>query len=347
MANTASADTLVTVTGASGFIATHCIVKLLQEGYRVRGTLRSERRRPEVEAGMASQVDAGDRLTFALVDLTQDKGWDGAMEGATYLLHVASPIPASEPKDENEVIVPAREGAKRALSAAMRAGVKRTVLTSSVGAVYIGLDRSRLKPFDGSDWSDTDAAIGAYPKSKTLAERAAWELIESQAGDQGMELATINPAYVLGPSLIPDASLSAQIVSKLIRREVPGCPDIRFNLVDVRDIAAAHVAAMTHPDAAGKRFIMGGEGVPMIEIAKILERAFADRGYKIPTRRMPKLLMRLVSIFDKTVRMVMDDVGRTTHMNTDPARSILGWTPRSLEEMVVDTGESLITHGLV
>ncbi len=305
--------------------------------------IRSERRREEVENALARQVELADRLTFAYVDLTKDDGWDEAMEGATYLLHVASPVGDQEPKDEDELIVPARDGCRRAIFAAIRAGVRRTVLTSSIAAVYLGHDRGRPAPFGHQDWSDTSADIGAYGRSKTLAEQLAWKLVEGT----DMELVTINPGYVLGPTLIPDSSPSVEIVGKLLRREVPGCPDVRFNLVDVRDVADAHVAAMTAPDAAGKRFLMGSESVPMIEIARVLDRTFSERGFRIPVRSVPKLVVRFVALFDKTVRLVIDDIGRTTRIETEPARNVLGWKPRPMDEMVVDTAHSLVEHELV
>jgi dihydroflavonol-4-reductase len=229
-------STTVLVTGASGYIAVHCILQLLQQGYRVRGTLRTPAREEDLRDTFARHVDADDRLAFVTANLLSDENWPEAVAGCHFVLHVASPT--SEPKDENEAIIPARDGAVRVLQAAADAGVQRVVLTSSVAAIALGHDpEGRI--FTEDDWTNTNARIGAYYKSKTLAERAAWDFVESLPAGTSLELATINPSYVLGPQLDEHSPPSIGIVARLMRRDVPGCARLGFNLVDVRDVAFA------------------------------------------------------------------------------------------------------------
>lgn len=338
---------MVLVTGASGFIAMHCILQLLQQGYPVRGTLRTPSRGESLRRTFANHIDANHRLTFVTADLMHDEGWPKAVEGCTYVLHVASPLPSRLPKDEDEVIIPAREGTLRVLKAAADAGVKRVVLTSSIAAMIHGYPRDGSKIFNEDDWSKTDDETPAYPKSKTLAERAAWDFVDSLPDDQPLELATINPGLVLGPILDEDFSTSGEVVRRLMRREVPGVANFGFAPVDVRDVAAAHLLAMTSPEAAGQRFCCALEFVWVREVAEILDRHFGPRGYKIPRRHLPDFLLRLAAIFDKTLRLVVGGLGQRTDISTERIRTMLNWQPRSLEEMVVDMGESMIKYGVV
>jgi nucleoside-diphosphate-sugar epimerase len=343
----ASSD-LVVVTGASGFIATHCIQQLLEKGYRVRGTLRSESRQEEVRKGVAPTDEMASRLEFAMLNLLSDDGWDEAMQGARYLLHIASPVPRQPPKDPAELIEPARAGALRALRAASAAGIERTVMTSSIAAIAAGHKRSADSLFDENDWSDLSGKMGAYERSKTVAEKAAWDFMEDvKAEGSVMELVTINPGMVLGPSLIADSSASSEVVGKLLRREVPGCPDLSLALVDVRDVAAAHVAAMTAEGVAGQRFIVTRLGMPMPEMARVLAELVKDRGFKIPTRQLPNFLVRLVAVFDKTVRLIVHELGMPMNLSSKRAEEALGFRARDLDAMLRDTVDSLIEHGLV
>ena len=324
----------------------HCILQLLEKGYRVRGTVRSPEREPQLRATFAKHVDADDRLEITRADLESDDGWREAAAGCRYALHVASPIPRQPPKHEDELIVPARDGALRVLRAAADAGVERVVMTSSLAAVLYGRDRSRT--FDESDWSNVDGpGIGAYEKSKTIAERAAWELVDSLEGDSKLELVTINPGLVLGPLLDADWGTSGEAVKKLMERDFPAVPDLGWAPVDVRDVAAAHVAAMETPEAAGERFLCAIEHASMRDIAAILDRHFSDRGYKIPTGKLPGWVMRLLAIFDKTARLALNDLGVRQNIDNSKIKRVLGWRPRGLEEMVVAMGESLIEHGVV
>lgn len=334
----------VTITGASGYIALHCIVEALRRGYRVRGTLRSTKRQAEIEAAVASHVDPGDRLELISgIDLLDDAGWDDAMQGSHYLLHVASPVPVQTPAHESELIEPALNGTRRALRAASKAGIDRMVMTSSIAAVSAGHAYDPERVYDEGDWSRLDSPeVSSYQKSKTLAEKEAWKLSE----ELGLDLVTINPGYVLGPCVIADPSPSLQIVRKLLDRAVPGVPDLRFALVDVRDVARMHLEALERSDAGGKRFILAGEPVPYVEIARALA-AHVGPHRKIPTRPVPKLVVRLVGLFDKTARMVIDDIGKSKRYSTVRARELLGWQPTPLAAMVGDSADSLIAHGLV
>lgn len=334
---------LVLVTGASGFIATHCILELLRKGYRVRGTVRSFKRQGEIEAGLRAHTELEGRLEFVEADLLRDEGWAEAVRGARFVLHVASPLPTAPPKDEMELIEPAREGALRVLRASSEAGVERVVLTSSLAAVTSGHKRKDGYTYTERDWSDLSRPMGAYEKSKTLAERAAWNFVKDQGA---MELATINPGVVLGATLIPDYSMSAEFVGKLLRKDVPGCPNINVALADVRDVAAAHVAAMLTPDAAGKRFILAGKSTSMRDIAVVLRDEFGPRGYRVPTLPLPNILIRLVARFDKAVGLIVPELGMPTHVSSKRAEDLLGYRHRRLREMVVETAESLIANDL-
>ncbi len=340
-------NTLVTVTGASGFIAMHCILQLLEQGYRVRGTLRTPARADAIISTLGKHVDVGDRLEFVRTDLTEDEGWAEAMAGAAYLLHVASPLPRQPPRDERELIEPARDGALRALKAAHEAGVRRVIMTSSVTAIIYGHDRSETRVFDESGWSELTDKVGAYEKSKTIAERAAWDFVEGLPAESRFHFATVLPGLVLGPILDADYGTSGELVRKLMAREIPGCPNVQYPMVDVRDVAAAHLAALTNPAANGKRFILASAQASFLDVAQILDAEFRPRGYRVPTRRLPDWLVRVVAVFDKTTRLVLNELGQRREVTSERARSVLGWKPRGLEDMVVSMGNSLIEHRVV
>jgi len=337
----------VLVTGASGFIATHCILQLLEQGYRVRGTLRTPSHETTLRQLFARHVGADNQLEFAEADLLKEDGWREAVRGCEYILHLASPLPAGPPKDENELIVPARDGTLRVLKAAASEGVKRVVLTSSISAMATGHMEDCIQ-YDESDWSITDGMADAYAKSKTLAERAAWDFANNLQPGHPLELAVINPATVLGPVL--DAHFkgkSGELVRRLLCHAYPGCARLCFPLVDVRDVAAAHLLAMTVPDAAGKRFCCVSETLWMVEIALILDKHYASRGYRIPTRVLPDFFFRAVALFDKTARLVTYGLGKQCAISNDQIVNVLGWQPRKAEEMIIDMAESMIRHGIV
>jgi dihydroflavonol-4-reductase len=340
--------TTVLVTGASGFIGLHCVLQLLEQGYRVRGTVRNAGRADEVREAMVANVGSGatDRLELVEADLTQDDGWADAVRGCTYVLHVASPFPNRVPDDENELIKPAMEGTLRVLKAAEEAGVRRVVLTSSLAAVSSGHPHDNARVFDEDDWSIVERCP-PYPKSKTLAERAAWDFVAGLEGDAPMELSVINPGAVLGPVLNRHYSTSGEIVRKLMMREIPGTAQLGFPWVDVRDVASAHLAAMTIPEAAGQRFCCAIEFSWIGEVADALASRFGPEGWKVPTRKLPSWLVRVIALFDPTVKTVVSDLGRMRNVSNQRIRDVLRWQPHSLEEMTVSMGETMIEQGIV
>jgi dihydroflavonol-4-reductase len=334
----------VLVTGGSGYIGGWCVIGLLQQGYTVRATVRSLAKEAAVRKALGTVVDPEDRLSFHAAELTADAGWDAAAGGCDYVLHVASPLGVAEPKDPNELIVPAREGARRALTAAIKAGVKRVVLTSSVAATSQragGADSLS----DETVWTDaTDPKVGAYGQSKTLAERAAWDLIAASGGSTS--LATVNPALVLGPVLSGDFSESVQVVERLLSGRVPGLPRLGFNIVDARDVADLHIRAMTAPEAAGQRFIAAGTYAWMTDLAALLRERLGEGAAKVPTRKVPDFVIRLAGLFDKDLGSVTPGLGQK-HDFSSKAQTLLGWKPRPLEDTVLDCARSLIATGAV
>src|SRR5579862_3183202 len=338
---------LVLVTGGSGFIGTHCILQLLAAGYGVRTTIRSRKREADARAMLKAAVAGpGGGLSFAVADLSSDEGWADAAAGCDFVLHVASPFPAAMPKDENELIRPAREGALRVLRAARDAGVKRVVLTSSFAAIGYGAAISD-RMFTEEDWTDLNGAdVSAYVKSKTLAERAAWDFVASEGG--AMELSAVNPVGVFGPVLGPDYSASIQIVQRLMDGAIPGCPRLTFGIVDVRDVADLHLRAMTNPAAKGERFLaVAGDFMTIQEIAQLLKTRMGAAARRVPTRLLPDWMVRLVSVFDKSAAYIVPDLGKCKNATNEKARCMLGWAPRSNEDALMATAESLVRLGLL
>ncbi|HXQ46308.1 MAG TPA: NAD-dependent epimerase/dehydratase family protein [Caulobacteraceae bacterium] len=335
----------VLVTGGSGYIGGWCVATLLQRGYVVRTTVRDLAKEPQVRASVGKIVDPGNRLSVYAANLTADDGWDAAVDGCDRVLHVASPLGVAEPKDPNELITPAREGAKRAVGAAIKAGVKRVVLTSSVAATSPPHTRADTLA-DEAVWTNgDDPSVGAYARSKTLAERAAWDLI-ANAGS-ATTLAVVNPALVLGPVMSSDVSESIQVVERLMTGRVPGVPRLGFNVVDVRDVADLHIRAMTMPEAAGERFIAAGRWTWMSEVAEMLKRGLDPAtAAKVPTRRVPDIVLRLVGLFDKEIGSVTGDLGRKHDFSSAKAQRLLGWKPRPLDETILDCARSLLTEGV-
>ena len=322
----------VLITGITGYIGQHCGAELLSQGYEVVGTVRSQSKAESTRSALA-EVGPVDKLSLVEADLLSDDGWDEAVQGCTYVLHVASPFCLAEPKDENELIAPAVDGTTRVVTAAQRAGVKRLVLTSSTAAITAGKDGGRYGP---DAWSDTDAKIGAYSKSKTLAERAAWNLSE----DGDMELVVINPGAVIGPSL--GAAIDGQSVAMMtdmIGGKMPMVPDLSFGMVDVRDVARLHVTAMTADGAAGRRFIAAtADPIAMADLAKSLE----DDGYeKVPTRRAPNLLMKLMSLFDSDVKGMVPMLGKKIALDNSATFDVLAWEPTPISDSVTEMAASL------
>jgi nucleoside-diphosphate-sugar epimerase len=338
---------VVLVTGGSGFIGSHCILKLLGAGHAVRTTVRNLKREAEVRALLKQGgADPGERLSFFAADLRSDAGWSEAVQGCEYVLHVASPILERVPKDEDELIVPARDGTLRVLRAARDAGVKRVVLTSSFAAIGYG-QKPQERPFDETNWTNPNGAeVQPYAKSKTLAERAAWDFVAREGG--GLELAVVNPVMVFGPVLGPDYSPSILLVQRLMDGAVPGCPRNYFGIVDVRDIADLHLRAMTHPAAKGERFLaVSGNFMSVSEIATVLKTRLGAAARRVPTREVPNWLVRLVALLDPAVRQILPELGKVRNGTGDKARRLLGWAPRSREDAIAATGESLVRLGLL
>ena len=338
---------LVLVTGGSGFIGVHCILQLLQAGYLVRTTVRSHDREPDVRAMLrVGGVEAGEALSFAVANLTGDAGWPQAVAGCDYVLHVASPFPLKVPKDENELIVPAREGALRVLRAARYAGVRRVVLTSSFAAIGYGTSPGP-GPYTEEDWTNPDGpGVTPYVKSKTLAERAAWDFMAREGGS--LQLSVVNPVAVFGPVFSGDLSTSIAIVQRLLDGGVPACPRLKFGVVDVRDVASLHLSAMTNPAAAGERFLaVTGSFISILQIAQILRERLGAAASRVPTHEMPDWILRIVGVFDSTVRQIVPELGKHKDATSANAERVLDWKPLSAEDSIVATAERLIQLGLV
>ncbi len=330
------------VTGGTGYVAGWCIATLLARGHRVRTTVRIASRAQAVRDAIARAGADADAVEFAVTDLMSDDGWGEAVAGCTGVLHVASPLTAT--KDEEEVIRPAVDGTLRVLRAARDAGVRRVVLTSSCGAVYYGLPE-RPTPFDESDWTDVNGGrMSAYVKSKTIAERAAWDFVSREGG--ALELAVVNPAGIFGPALSPEATSSLGLIRGLLRG-MPGCPDLWFGIVDVRDVADLHARALQDAEAAGQRFIAWGGGpVSMIEVARVLREELGADASRVPTRRLPDWLVRIAGRFDTEIGDLVPLLGQRRTATSDKARRLLAWSPRPWQDTIADSGRSLLNLGL-
>ncbi len=337
----------ILVTGGSGFIGSHCISQLLVAGHQVRATVRSLKREGDVRALLReSGVEPGNRLSFVAADLEHDAGWAEAVAGCEFVFHVASPLPPSLPKHEDELIVPAREGTLRVLRASRKAGVKRVVLTSSFAAIGYG-HKPRKTPFNESDWTDFSGGdVQAYAKSKTLAEQAAWDFIAREGDD--LELSVINPVGVFGPVLGPDYSTSILLVQRLMDGAMPGVPRLYFGVVDVRDVADLHIRAMTHQAAKGERFMaVAGDFMSMLDIAKVLKERMGASARRVPTLQLPNWMVRLAAMRDPAVKLILPELGKVKNATNEKAQRLLGWVPRPNEEAITATAESLVRLGLL
>ena len=332
----------VLVSGGSGYIAGFLIRQLVAKGWTVHATVRSLSREAEVRARLG--VDNA-RLHFFAADLSADAGWAEAMAGCTHVAHVASPFPPKAVKHADELIVPARDGALRALRAAKAAGVTRFVLTSSAAAIAYGHPPGKTT-FTEADWSDpTNADCSPYAQSKTIAERAARDWIAAEGG--AMEFVSINPSLVVGPVMDADVSTSIEAIEKMLSGALPGCPRLGFGVVDVRDLADLHVRVLTAPGITGERFIASGRFLMLAEIARILKARLGPKARKVPTHMLPDFLVRLSAIFDPLVRSVLSELGRTRNMDASHVKAVLGWQTRSEEDSLVDCANSLIDKGIV
>lgn len=340
-------DQLVLVTGGSGFVGCWCIIKLLEQGYRVRTTIRSQKREKDVldmlQTGGATRIND---VSFATADLSSDAGWKDAISGCTYVLHVASPFPSAPPKHEDDLIIPAREGTLRVLRMSRDAGVKRVVITSSFAAIGYGHPASD-HVFNEEDWTDpTKRDVRAYQKSKAIAERAAWDFMKKEGGS--MELVVINPVGIYGPLLGPDFATSIYLIKRLLDGDVPGCPQLYFGVVDVRDVADIHLLAMKNPKAAGQRFLAVADGMTsVLGMSKILHERLPADSKKAPTWEVPNFVVRLVGLWDKQVTLITHELGKKKRTSNEKAKTVLGWKPRPMEDAIQTTAESLIKFGLV
>lgn len=335
--------TKVLVTGATGFIASHTILALIEKGYEVRGTARSADKAAALNATLSAYAGKLIEIELVSADLTKDEGWTEAMEGVTYLQHLASPIPNNLPKDANELIIPARDGALRALKAAKAAGVKRAVMTSSMAAIAYGWGDKRPEVLDETHWSNPDNLKDntAYTRSKAIAEKAAWDYVNGEGA--GLELATINPVAVLGPAMSGDVSASLELVTQAMQNKVPAFPKLTFGIVDVRDVAKAHVEAMERPDAAGERFLVGNEVLSFSEIGAVLREAFPDR--KLPKGELPSWLVKLMVPLNPTLKQILPELGKRRAYSNAKAREKLGIEFIPAKEAIVASAKTLVDLG--
>lgn len=337
----------VLVTGGSGFVGGHVILQLLEAGHEVRTTVRSLAKEQAVRDTLARAGATNlDRLTFAAADLEKDDGWAEAVAGCDYVQHVASPFPIAQPRDENELIRPAVDGTIRVLRAGRDAGVKRVVLTSSYAAIGYGHGKGE-KVFTEQDWTNLDGpGVQAYQKSKTLAERAAWDFIEREGGT--MELAVVNPVGIFGPALNEDLSSSIELLRQMLLGKVPGAPRLYFGAVDVRDVAGLQVKAMTAPAAKNQRFLaVAGDVVSAHEVSEMLQRGLGEKAAKAKLRKLPDWLVRIVALVNPLAREALPRLGVKGDASNAKARNLLGWQFRSNEEAIVASGESLVQLGIV
>ncbi|MGI5129832.1 NAD-dependent epimerase/dehydratase family protein [Pseudonocardia sp. CA-107938] len=335
----------VLVTGGTGYVAGWCIVELLERGYSVRTTLRDLAKADALRAAVATRTDPGERLEFARADLVSPDGWAEALAGIDHVLHVASPLGSQGVRDADELVVPAREGVRNVLRAAAAAGVKRVVMTSAANAASPS-EYTAEGVYDETTWTDPDdPSLIPYRRSKTVAERTAWDL----AAEPGApELVTVLPGAVFGPILSTSTIGSVGIIARILRGEMPGMPKIGLEVVDVRDLADLHVRAMEFPAAAGERFLGTGELMWMVDVARTLRNGLdhAD-GARVRTRELPNLVVRLAARRDPALRTTIPALGRRSRHTTAKAENLLGWHRRPAQETVLDCARSLVEHGVV
>ena len=332
----------VLVTGASGYIAMQIVLQLLQGGYTVRGSIRSLDKEQHLRDIFARHVDANDRLEFVELNLLSDTGWSDAVQGCTYMLHTASPLPSPDIKDENELIQPALEGTQRALKAAATANIKRVVLTSSGNAILDPTQYTPTRVFTEADWAEP-GNVDPYSKSKIMAERAAWDI----AKQHEIELVAICPGLVLGPILEDRVQSSVRVIADSLKRELPAIPNAGFPIVDIRDVADAHIIAMTHPQAVGKRFICSTEYWTLWDLVSLLNESYGAQGYQIPMRRLPNFALRFFGLFDKSLEQLILWLGKDMKLSNEQLTSTFGVEPRPVKQAILDTAQSLIDKKLV
>jgi nucleoside-diphosphate-sugar epimerase len=335
----------VLLTGISGFLGGHVALELLKQGYTVRGSVRNLAKADKVRATLAAHGADLSRVELVELDLLSDEGWEAAMRGVRYVQHVASPFVLEQPKDRNDLIRPAVEGTRRAVSAALAAGVERVVVTSSVAAIIYGHADNRRR-YTEADWTNLESpALTAYQESKTRGEQEAWRIAEGFGARH--RLAVINPGAILGPLLDDDPGTSGQLAMRLLDGSMPGTPKMSFPVVDVRDVAAAQVAAMTDPAAAGNRYILADREMTLLEMATAIKAGLDRPGLRVPTFELPTWLVRLVGLFDRQIRDNTSELGIIRRVDGDRGRTLLGRRTIAGPTATLATARSLFERGLV
>lgn len=337
--------TTVLVTGASGFLASHLLLSLIEKGYDVRGTARSSAKEQRLRKSLSRYAGKQIDLEIVSADLSKDEGWDDAMKGVTYVQHVASPFPSRQPKEADDLIVPARDGTLRVLNAAKNAGVKRVVLTSSVAAIDNGWGQNAPAEFNENHWTNVSGQnpVNFYAQSKTQAEKAAWDFVYGQCSS--MDMAVINPVGILGPAMSEDVSTSLSMVVQPLNKAMPAYPRLHQGIVDVRDVAQAHIEAMEREAAGGERFILCSESLWLREVGAILRAAYPD--FDVPAKELPNWLLRLMGLFNPAVKSILSNTNRVREYDTRKAKEVLGIKFRSAEESILASAESAIELGIV
>jgi dihydroflavonol-4-reductase len=330
----------VLVTGGSGFIACYCMIALLNNGYKVRASLRSLNKSELVKQMLKEGgINSFENLTFAEADLENESSWEKAVEGCQYVIHTASPTPHTDAKTEDDFVIPAKNGVLFVLRAAKKAGVKRVVLTSAFGAVSYGTLKNT--PYTEEDWTVLNDTVAPYQRSKTISERAAWDFIQNEGN--GMELSVVNPTTVMGPILSNDYAHSIQIIKQMLNGEMKGCPKLITGFVDVRDVADLHLKALRMPEANGQRFIaVAGEALSMLEVAAVLRKNLGKVADKAPTKELSNWIIRLFAVFNPKLKMIVPHLGLVKRASSEKAKKLLGWQPRKAEEAILASAESLI-----
>ncbi len=334
----------VLVTGASGFIGAHCVLDLLQAGYQVRASVRTSKRIDELRALLHDHAPEFD-IEYAIASLDSDEGWAAAAAGCRYVLHIASPLPVNQPKDPDDLVRPARDGALRVLRAAKAAGVKRLVMTSSTAAVCGSPNQQPDYIYTEKDWTDIkDPTVSAYNLSKTVAEKAARDFIEQEGG---IEFATVNPGLVCGPVLQARVNTSQEFVKRLMEGTLPLIPPLGFETVDVRDVASLHRLALEHPQADGGRFLATSGFLWLREMAAVLRNNLGERAQRVPKRQAPAWLIRMIALFDPAVKSIVSDLNQVRQVDHSTSTHVLGWRPRPVQEAVIASAESMLAFDLI